>query len=91
MGGLVLRGAQLRPQGEVSNKSIERQITIVVIVGVEVPPLLKPVQPMAHRIQIHHEFLGVFGQTAHPHFQQAGCHLGWVVRQFVAARVFVIG
>ena len=36
----VLCGAQLRPQGKVTHKGVERQVTIIVIIGVEVPPLL---------------------------------------------------
>ena len=90
VGRLVFGGAQLRPQRKVPHKRVERQITIIVIVGVEVPALLKPVQPMAHRVQIQHDLLGVFGQTAHPHFQQASLNLGRVVRDFMAAGIFVI-
>ena len=53
--------------------------------------LLQSVQPMAHRIKVHHHLLAVFGQTAHPHLQQGGFNLGWIVRHLMVAAALVIG
>ena len=82
---LVLRRAQLRPQGEVPNKRVKRQITVIVIIGVGAPSLLKAVETVAHRVEIHNDLPGMFGQAPRAHLTQAGFHLGRVVRQFVAA------
>ena len=87
----MLGGAQLRPQRKIPHKPVERQITIIIIIGVEEPALLQAVQPMAHRVPIQHHFLGVLGQTTHSHLQQASLNLGRVVRQFVAASALVVG
>ena len=46
---------------------------------------------MAHRVQIHHHLLRVLGQTAHPHLQQTGFHLLWIMRQLVTSALLVVG
>jgi len=87
----VIAGAQLRPQRHVADKDIERQITIVAIIGVEVPALLRAVQQVAHRIQIDHHFARVPGQAARPHPQETLLDLVRIVRQPMTARLLVVG
>ena len=83
--------AQLRPQRKVAHQGVERQIAIVIIIGVKMPALLQAVQPMPHRVQIHHHLLGMFGQATRPHLQQARLDFGRIVRNLVAAVAPVVG
>jgi hypothetical protein len=57
----------------------------------EVPPRLRAVQPMAHRVQIHHDFLTVLGQTTGSPGQPASLDRGRIVRHLVAASASVVG
>ncbi len=55
------------------------------------PALLRAVQPMAHRVQVQHQFARVLGQAAHAQGQQTGFQLLRIVRQLVATGLFVVG
>jgi hypothetical protein len=52
---------------------------------------LQAVQPLAHGVQIHHHFPGVFGQAAGALAQQAGCDAGRILRQLGTAGAFIVG
>jgi len=86
----MLGGAQLRPQQHVATDHVERQITIVVVIGVEVPAFLQAVHQMAHGVQVQDDFARMFGQTAHGQFQQALLQRLRLVGDLVAARLLVI-
>ncbi len=87
----MIGGAQLSPQGKVAYKCIERQIYVIVVVGVEVPTFLVAMDSMAHGIEIDDDFLCMFGQASGAQFQQQRLDQLWVVGEFVSATGFVVG
>ncbi len=54
------------------------------------PALLRAVNQVTHRVQVQHHFHSVLGQTTRAHLQKTGGDLLGIMRQLVAARVFVV-
>lgn len=90
MTDVAIAGPQLRPQRNVTHKRVEGQIHVIVIKATEMAALLQAMKPVAHRVQIHHDFLGVFGHATRAHGQQQRLYLLRIVGEFVAAAMFVV-
>ena len=85
-----LAGAQLGPERNLSDKGVEWQVTIIIVVAIEMAALLHPVNSVPHRVKVQHHLASALGQAARPHLRQAGLDLCRIMPNLVSGALSVV-